>query len=424
MPTKKSITFAGRNCQKQMKTTNKLHPILCAAAVAMIATLISCSPKSATSDNIIPIDLDAVAELMRQEDGFAPDEATNINDCDIIDNVEYVRLETSDEALIGDVHKIIVTEDRIFVADLEQFQYCHIFDRKGKFIKKLNRRGRAGNEYTYLADIFYNPDNQTINLLGRYKAKILSFDKDGNEVAVHGELPAEFTSMEYHNGKYYGATSGLSPERCDSCYLVVMNGKFEIEKCLVKNGYDGRHLSNDSFYLYDGDIFFANNWLMQVIDPKSKETRWEFDFGSYRRPKELDDSKRYFEYIDKNRTLSMKVKDVHKISESKNYIVCEFDFITRIIGIYNKQTKSSNVAVATYIEQPYALPFGDICSIGEGRIISTIQASSVARLQRGSDAYGNNFTEMFPEQVKRLQADFPPINDDDNPFIAIYTLKE
>ena len=117
-----------------MKTTNKLHPILCAASVAMIATLISCSPKSATSDNIIPIDLDAVAELMRQEDGFDPDEATNINDCDIIDNVEYVRLETSDEALIGDVHKIIVTEDRIFVADLEQFQYCHIFDRKGKFL--------------------------------------------------------------------------------------------------------------------------------------------------------------------------------------------------------------------------------------------------------------------------------------------------
>ena len=317
------------------------------------------------------------------------------------------------------------TEDRIFVANLREFECCHIFDRKGKFIKKLARKGRAGNEYTYLADIFYNPDSHTINLLGRFKAKILSFDKDGNEVAVYNELPAEFTSMEYHKGKYYGTTGGLMPEKCDSCDLVVMNSQFEIEKCLVKNAYAGKHLSNDSFYLYDGEIFYTNNWLMQVINPKSGETRWEFDFGSYRRPKELDNPRDYFEYIDKNGRLNNKVTNVSKINESKDYVVCEFNHsFFYALGIYDKQTKSSNVVISSYMEQPYALPFGDICTVGESHIITTISASSVARLQRGKDDYGNDFTKEFPKQIERLRADFPTISEEDNPFIAIYTLKE
>ena len=76
------------------------------------------------------------------------------------------------------------------------------------------------------------------------------------------------------------------------------------------------------------------------------------------------------------------------------------------------------------MEQPYALSFGDICSIGEGRIVTTIPASRVARIQRGSDDYGNDFTKEFPKQIERLRADFPTISEEDNPFIAIYTLKE
>ena len=403
------------------------HPTasLLSTTTLLLVALSSCNSKTDSSDNIIKINLDSTIEAINTEEGYDLSKAENIENCGIIDGVEYVRLETSDDALIGDVDKIIVTEDRIFVANLREFECCHIFDRKGKFIKKLARKGRAGNEYTYLADIFYNPDNHTINLLGRFKAKILSFDKDGNEVAVYNELPAEFTSMEYHKGKYYGTTGGLMPEKCDSCDLVVMNSQFEIEKCLVKNAYAGKHLSNDSFYLYDGEIFYTNNWLMQVINPKSGETRWEFDFGSYRRPKELDNPRDYFEYIDKNGRLNNKVTNVSKINESKDYVVCEFNHsFFYALGIYDKQTKSSNVVISSYMEQPYALPFGNICTVGESHIITTISASSVARLQLGKDDYGNDFTKEFPKQIERLRADFPTISEEDNPFIAIYTLKE
>lgn len=399
------------------------HIALIAAVVALLAALVSCNPKTETSDNIIKINLDSMVETINTEEGYNPTKAENIENSGIIENVEYVRLETSDDALIGKVDKIIVTEDRIFVADLSQIQCCHIFDRKGKFIKKLARRGRAGNEYTYLEDIFYNPDNHTINLLGRHKAKVLSFDKDGNEVAIHNKLPAEFISMEYHDGKYYATTGGLMPEKCDSCDLVVMNSQFEIEKCLVKNAYLGKHLSNDQFYIYDGEVYYTNNWQMQVIDPKSGKARWEFDFGSYRRPKELDNAQDYYAYIDKNGPLHTKVTHAHKINESKEYVVCEFNFIFDVLGIYDKQTKSSKVVMGSYMEQPYALPFGYICSMGEGRIVTTIPAARVARIQRGSDDYGNDFTKEYPKQVERLRADFPTISEEDNPFITIYTLK-
>ena len=109
------------------------HPTasLLSTTTLLLVALSSCNSKTDSSDNIIKINLDSTIEAINTEEGYDLSKAENIENCGIIDGVEYVRLETSDDALIGDVEKIIVTDDRIFVANLREFECCHIFDRKG-----------------------------------------------------------------------------------------------------------------------------------------------------------------------------------------------------------------------------------------------------------------------------------------------------
>ncbi|MDR1344976.1 MAG: 6-bladed beta-propeller [Tannerellaceae bacterium] len=94
-------------------------------------------------------------------------------------DVEYIPLETTDDFLTqGQVlaldDNVIVTKN--FVNDGDLF----FFDRKGKALRKINRRGEGGEEYTFALSVALDDERGELFVDDHYKKKIFVYDLEGN----------------------------------------------------------------------------------------------------------------------------------------------------------------------------------------------------------------------------------------------------
>ena len=95
-------------------------------------------------------------------------------------DVEYIPLETKDDficqGLVLAIGKdIILARNRIRDGDI------FIYDRKtGKGLKKINREGQGGEEYTFIQRIVLDEKQNEIFVLDHFSRKISVYDLDGN----------------------------------------------------------------------------------------------------------------------------------------------------------------------------------------------------------------------------------------------------
>ena len=82
------------------------------------------------------------------------DLANNLKDCgkplllsDIVKGVEYVKLETQDSILVGDIKQPKRTEKFVFIYSRNQ-NHVMMFDTSGRFIRKIGRVGQGPREVT------------------------------------------------------------------------------------------------------------------------------------------------------------------------------------------------------------------------------------------------------------------------------------
>ena len=135
----------------------------------MTAVIISsCGRKSTTEtsneDSLIKIDLltDADAKVTKLSE--------------IAKNVEYIPLETTESSLIGpSVLKVIYTNNRVYLRNSGLNGEILCFDMEGKFLYKLQNRGRGPEEYTFISDFDVSSDNKFLTILSSSSSKLLTY---------------------------------------------------------------------------------------------------------------------------------------------------------------------------------------------------------------------------------------------------------
>ena len=98
---------------------------------------------------------------------------------DIFCSYEYIPLETSskEDNIIAGINKIIMQDDRIYILDKERASVL-IFSHDGKYINKINKRGRGPQEYLEIKD--FDVRNSIIYTLSRSNKAIYAYDIKGN----------------------------------------------------------------------------------------------------------------------------------------------------------------------------------------------------------------------------------------------------
>jgi hypothetical protein len=93
-------------------------------------------------------------------------------------DVEYIALETSNEFVCqGEImaigKEIIVVKNRVDDGDI------FIFDRNGKGLRKINRFGRSGEDYTDISGIVLDEDNDEMFVIDNPASRIMVYDLYG-----------------------------------------------------------------------------------------------------------------------------------------------------------------------------------------------------------------------------------------------------
>jgi hypothetical protein len=106
------------------------------------------------------------------------DNSEKVDISEYIDSVKYIKLQTTDDNLIGYIKRVFFLEDRILVTD-GQIPQILIFDNEGNFLNKIKKIGQGPGEYIGIAASLFDCASKSIIIYSTTLRKLLFFTLDG-----------------------------------------------------------------------------------------------------------------------------------------------------------------------------------------------------------------------------------------------------
>jgi hypothetical protein len=348
----------------------------------------------------------------------------SINDTDFIDSVQLVNLECG--IVIGDVDRVIRSDEYIYVLDRWQTQTVLIFDRSGNFVNSISNRGEGPNEYLQLWDILINPDNGSLNLISRMDKKMLRYSSDGSRLLSVESLPEIFSCFFKTQTGYIGYAGNYRNSPDESKNVLVLSNDLEIESSFFdidptweSKDYGSRYV----FSSFNNTVHYVKlmDFTIYAFDGEKMSAPYFFDLGKLAWPEEVKEFDRVEELLEKDR--NRYIHSIKYFQETENKLIINVIYGGQnLLGIYDKRTKKSIVSQTDAFIGDYLVPSGKIIGFGRNEIYLLVEAENMKRISTGRNDYVD-FESKYPAQVKKLRADFPVIEEDGNPFLVIYYLK-
>ncbi len=149
---------------------------------------------------------------------------------EIISHVDYVHLELTEDNLIGEIDKVLIFNNYLFVLDRSQAKSVFCFGTNGKYLFKVGSLGSGPGEYRELVDILIDQKAEEIGLLTR----------------------SEILWYAINNGQFTGATTKFENqliERVSYLDSTTLIG--------YANNQCGRKNDCSNYYIFDklGEVF-------------------------------------------------------------------------------------------------------------------------------------------------------------------------
>lgn len=170
--------------------------------------------------------------------------------------VDYIKLDSSEP--IGNIDKMIVTEERIVIMDSYSAQQIFVFDREGKLLFRIKNKGQGPMEYTSVTDMQVDTLRHEIMLVDSWACSYLYFSIDDGK----------FLRREKGIANFYAA-------RIDSLYVnFQIKGQHAADKeywpilvtdkdSIVYKGFrpeplqEGNYASNNFCHDSDGSLLYT-----------------------------------------------------------------------------------------------------------------------------------------------------------------------
>lgn len=298
----------------------------------------------------------------------------------------YIPLETKENCLIGEIRKVLIYDEFIFVFD-RFTNSLYVFDKEGKFIRKIGKTGQGPGEYGRISDFDIDQINNEIILYDINSRKFLFYDFNG--VYLGNESIGKYCGMNFvHLGESYYAfylhRAGI--DNFNSQLLIYHNQKVNEQKQLPFKEEWSPQIRSDYFSKNDTNIYILPTYYDEIykISKTGKLTKvFDFNLESIIGDRHQENALLNF------RTLMV---------NSSGQFYCGTAYNGRGISFYGNLSKSSFV-YGTHFNIRHNQP---------EKILGT---------------YRDYFFSEFHPSLKMLRNKFPDATQGDNPGILLFKMK-
>lgn len=151
-----------------------------------LLSCVSCVSKTDVTDGTIVVNLDSLAK----KDCLSTSSFFDVS------NTYYATLDTITEALLGDIDKLKVYDNKIVVLDRNIAKQILVFDANGKFLHPIGRLGHAAGEYVNPQDFTYSKNDDILYVLDTRLKKVLLYQLSTGKYLK--SLTNDFPSLHIH----------------------------------------------------------------------------------------------------------------------------------------------------------------------------------------------------------------------------------
>ena len=250
---------------------NRLFFLLIPVFFSPSCTRISGPAEESKEQGLYVVDLDD-KETMDQGDVF--------QHSILYKGVKTIVLETNESCLIGEVTKIRVSDQFIFILDARIAKSLYVFDKDGRFVRQIGNLGNGPGEYNTPSDFTIDRKNNVVYILNSYPNRINKYDATTGRFiqAINLEGDVRSYNIEYAgDGKLYA--DAYFSNHSDENYLLRVieesSGK-EVAHYLnvmeYNKGISNTNTSHNNVFHFreNGNVVFAQ-WFMDHIVEITKD---------------------------------------------------------------------------------------------------------------------------------------------------------
>ncbi len=367
--------------------------------------------------------------------GVNLDNMKKISLSEIYSSVKWIKLESNNNNVIGEIVKLEVLKDKFYI---QSDNFIDIFTNNGKFINRISNSGRGPGEYISLSDFFVDEKDESILVYDSKSKKIIKYNSEGeflNEIQT--DLDGySFTKLDDNYAVYIGSAYYNEDS---NCRLNILNSK---------GGIISKHIpikDNEAKFLHLGDLtnfkkfnnstsfLYSFNDTIYDLNDKGITPKFFVDFGKDKLPekyleKTYNDIREFLESCKKTRFAYR----IIGFFETSNAIVFSFMHRYDIIHVYySKSTKNKfivNELINDFNFPSLSVPssFGNLPKTSHGNNLYTIQSAYefTETIELIKTKLSESEYEVYEKKNPEIISIYEQIDIDSNPLIMIGEIKD
>lgn len=242
----------------------------------LLVTLFSCNGSS--KDSIIDFVGSETIVINKN-----PSEARPISE--LLDSVEYIKLETSSKSLIKDIRDVVFAKDRFYIQNGRENLLC--YDRSGKFLFQIGGNGRGPGEYASCHQVVIKEEQNRIWIVDKQLMKILQYDLEGKFIdsRMTGFFYNLYFPLNQDEHCFYLGTTSNSSRSFHSYMIIRTDDDFILEEAYLPINPQITQISYSNSrigYYYNAKLHIRPDFqnIIYGIGEENISARYILDFGS------------------------------------------------------------------------------------------------------------------------------------------------
>lgn len=352
---------------------------------------------------------------------------------EIIESLRFVRLETTEKALIGSTRNLstsVLPLKEHFLVSQENAPPI-LFDKNGKYLRTISSFGRGPSELSEDYTVAFNTSDQNLYILSNFGRVIRVFNLEGKHIRDVKTEPLH-TFQTLGNNRFCGAITTNVLDKSRSYNYIVFNEKGETLHKHKIHGYADMMLAGSTPEMVLGYNLsplitvsrsgvqintFQNDTIFTIKPDGSLHHSISWTAGKYKSPFKQEDM------VDLNQAVRDKYLSIMLVAETKKYWILNSRLNRESTSwIYDKSTGDSfefgklvNDTEEAFTVMPREhFIYGNTCTF-------MFEVLDLKRMIQ-SDAFKQAENEL-PKKTREFIEMVNSLKNDDNPVLIIMNLK-